>query len=173
MRRLLTLFAIVSLTSTLRALADDHTGVWKLNLQKSKLHFTVRSYLIKVELTDPMTQRLTFDIVTGDGKKYHQEVFRINDGKEHPSKGVGVPSGVSEIVSEDFTKVIQKRNGKTAFEMNVTFSPDGNSLSADVVGTDENGNPYRDVEVFERRGPNRPPITSRIDQFPPEFNPNR
>lgn len=150
MRPVLALIAIVSLGSALEA-ADASEITWKLNVEKSKLHNPVQSYLLKIELIAPKTHRLTWDIVSGDGTKRHQELVRIADGKEHVSEGMNVPAGTSEIVSEDFAKVIHKRDGKTVYQMTVIVASDGKSQQAAVTGVDGNGKPYQDLEVFDRQ----------------------
>lgn len=141
--------ATISLTVSL--MAGDITGTWKLNLEKSKLHNPVQSYLMKIDLTGPNTYRCVFDVVNAKGEKRHQEVIRISDGMEHPVEGVNVTAGRSEIVSHDLTKVIQKRNGKLFGEIDVEFTADGKMHKVTQTGTDDKGKPYKDLLVFERQ----------------------
>src|SRR5579859_5970693 len=101
MRRL-TVFALLALfaltLSAVTVMASDFTGTWKLNLAKSKPSNDLATQTMKIEQTGPNSYRTTIDGFLNSGKKEHQEVNRICDGKEHPAKGVGFKQeGATEI----------------------------------------------------------------------------
>jgi hypothetical protein len=62
MRLALTAVAALSFSMPLMA-ADPIVGTWKLNLEKSKLSYSLQSYLLKIEETAPSTYRTVVDIV--------------------------------------------------------------------------------------------------------------
>ena len=49
--------------------AEDLTGTWKLNVEKSKASSDVASETETIERTEPNTYRIVFEIVPKSGKK--------------------------------------------------------------------------------------------------------
>jgi hypothetical protein len=145
MRITLALFGLVSLTVMLSA--ADFTGTWVLNSAQST-STTIVSETMKIEQTGPNAYTTIIDAVLKSGEKRHQEINRMYDGKEHPSTGVGIPGGASEIcvmVNASTRKITQKRNGKLVSEFTTTVSPDGKTMNNRRI----TGN-MEEIQVFER-----------------------
>jgi hypothetical protein len=124
------LFVLV--LSTVTVMASDFTGTWKLNLAKSKPSNDLTSQTMKIEQTGPNAYRTTIDSVMNSGKKEHQEVNRICDGKEHATTGVGFKQeGATEICEQmgSNRKVTQKRDGKVVSEFTSIVSTDGKVMT--------------------------------------------
>src|SRR5579859_1817024 len=65
------------------AMAANFTGTWDANLKKSTGDIAnIASYKVKIEEIGPNAYRTTLDVVETSGKKHHQQVDRIYDGKE-------------------------------------------------------------------------------------------
>jgi hypothetical protein len=146
MRIALALFGIALVTVTLSA--ADFTGTWVLDSAKST-STPVVSETMKIEQTGPNSYKTIIDAVLKSGEKRHQEIDRIYDGKEHPSTGVGIPGGASEIcvmVNASTRKITQKRNGKLVSEFTTTVSPDGKTMNNRRM----TGN-MEEIQVFERQ----------------------
>jgi hypothetical protein len=113
--------------------ADPFDGTWKLNVEKSKMlpNTNIASRTMTISTTGSNGYRTTFDDVSKTGKKGHQVVNRILDGKEYPLTGEGVKEGDTQInqrVSESTRKIITKRNGITR-EITSTISADGKVMT--------------------------------------------
>jgi hypothetical protein len=128
--------------------SQDFTGTWQLNAAKSKSDTTV-SQTMKIEKAGSDTYKTTIDVVLKSGEKRHQEINRTYDGKEHPSTGVGAPSGAREIcqqVNPSTRKVTQKRDGKLFSEFTSTISSDGKVMTnRRITGNTE------EILVFEKQ----------------------
>ena len=142
-----------TISSAVTLMAADWAGTWKLNLEKSKIQNSTRPYAglasetMTISETGPNSYTTTIDTVSKSGEQRHREILRINDGKEHPAKGVGVKTeGVTEIsqqVNASTHKITQKRDGKVLDELTSVVSPDGKVMTNRWT----NG----DVLVFERQ----------------------
>jgi hypothetical protein len=86
------LLGTISIAVTL--MAADWAGTWKLNVEKSKVQGSrfaaFASATMTISETGPNSYTTTIDTVSKSGEQRHQEYLRINDGKEHPAKGVGL-----------------------------------------------------------------------------------
>ena len=105
--------------------AADFTGTWKLDPAKSRPGNALTSEMMSIEQTGPKTQRTTIDTVLKTGRKQHQQVTRIFDGKEHAATGVGFENEshaeICEQVDASTRTITQKRNGKVISVLRQSF----------------------------------------------------
>ena len=132
------------------ATAQDITGIWKLNLEKSKIqNKTIAAETIAIEQTGLSTYKNSLQVTWKSGTVTLQIRNRIFDGQEHPSRGMGFPAGESEtctIEGDGSRHVVQKVEGKVVLEYRSTVSPDGRTMTnlrKSAMG--------EDVFVFEKQ----------------------
>jgi hypothetical protein len=143
------LLGTISIAVTL--MAADFAGTWKLNLDKSKLQTNdLASETMTISQTGPNNYTTTIDTVSKSGEQRHTEIYRIDDGKEHPAKGVGIKADgateISQLVNASTRKITQKRDGKVVGEITSMLSSDGKLMT----NHRRNGK-VEDVLVFERQ----------------------
>ena len=140
------LLGFLCLSATM--VAADFIGTWKLNLAKSPGHDDMESQIMKIEQSGPNASRITIDVVFKSGQKQHEEINRIYDGKEHPTTGVGISKGGSEIcqyLDASTRKITQKRDGKVISEFTSTISAEGKVMTNHRTGSHEG------TAVFDRQ----------------------
>jgi hypothetical protein len=133
MRTALTAFAAFAFGFTLMA-ADPFVGIWKLNLEKSKLRKdnNLVSQTMTISPIGPNAFRTAIDSVLKSGQKGHFEINRTYDGKEHLEDGVGVDPGASQIcerIGDSMRKITFKMDGKVTGQMVSTISSDGKVMT--------------------------------------------
>jgi len=147
----ITLTVLAALLFSLTLMAADFTGTWKLNVEKSKIQNNdLASETMTISQAGPNSYTTTVDAVSKSGERRHTELYRIDDGEEHPAKGVGFKAeGVTETsqqVNVSTRKITQKRDGKVIGEITSTLSSDGK-----VMTNHRTNGKVHDVLVFERQ----------------------
>ena len=131
MRKAASFWAALLLGGT--AMAANFTGTWNANLKKSTGDIgNIASYKVQIEEIGPNTYRTTLDVVETSGKKIHQEVDRIYDGKErhvpingHMYKG----TEISEFTETGGRKITMKEDGKVVEVLLSSVSKDGKTMT--------------------------------------------
>lgn len=139
-----------------RAAADDPLiGTWKLNVAKSK--FTpgpgYKSQTLKYEPSANGGLKLTADIVDAQGKQLHDGYTAVYDGKEYP---MTAPSSNADTVKleriDAYTTVrTNKKDGKPTMIQKRTVSKDGKTMTVTTTGTDGQGRPLNNTQVYDRQ----------------------
>jgi len=82
-----------------------------------------------------------------------QVAFKL-DGKDYPQATIGaqtVRTVSQKLVDADTVEVIVKTGGKVISTATQTVSKDGKTLTHREKGTDAQGRPYSNIQVFERQ----------------------
>jgi len=129
-------------------MAADHTGTWKLNLQKSTLrNANLASETLTIEKTGPTSFRTTIDDTLISGEKLHRVYDRTYDGKERSASGPGITpsSEICEFVIGKARRITMKTNGNITTIIDSIVSADGQTLTN--LREDAQG---ADVMVYDR-----------------------
>ena len=147
------LVAAVSVFAATATAVGQHSGVWKLNLAKSKYS------------PEPGPKELTETIVlsrnrykvdangtAADGKPMHIEFDAKFDGKEY--RMIGVPWADTlavKWIDADTPQIIQKKDGQVTMIITCAVSTNGKTRTCTLKGTDEEGRKVNNVVVFDRQ----------------------
>jgi hypothetical protein len=141
-------------------LPNDHlTGLWRLNLAKSKFDpadMAPKSDQARVTVTTAGVKVQT-DGVNAQGKPTHSEYMAKFDGKDYPWTGTvdGKPNTDQDAVSwkqiDDWTyDVTNKLKGKVTSTMHIVISKDGKSGTGTITGTGPQGQAVKHTAVYEK-----------------------
>jgi hypothetical protein len=149
------------LVFTANLLAQDYSGTWVANIEKSKFGDSPhKSYVMKVEKIGPDTFLQTIDEVYLDGRERHQQFARIYDGKEHPiyddgKEHPGVPKGLTQICTpvDPLTRhIVVKQNGKVVLTIDSKMAPDRKTMINQMTYPAQDGaEAGGQTHVFERQ----------------------
>jgi hypothetical protein len=143
---------VASLVTTVFA-ADNITGTWKLNLQKSE--YTPgpppKSLTSRVEVMGD-TVNFTFDGYDFTGKATVPDELSIKlDGKDYPIADDPTRDTVAMKKIDDYTiEETNKKDGKVTTITRTVYSRDGKSRTATTTGMNAQGQKVNDVAVFDR-----------------------
>jgi hypothetical protein len=128
---------------------NGFTGTWKLNLAKSKIAPGPPPQSVTITFAPDGTT--TLDFVNKDGKAEHYS-YPWSGGKEVPVTGEGLENTtVIDSIQGRTKDNIVKTNGKVVRKSHDALSPDGQSFTATVDATDEQGRSVHSVEVYEKQ----------------------
>src|SRR5215831_11086523 len=143
-----------ALTITVVA-ADNFTGTWKLNLQKSQYDPgpPPRSLTSRVEIMGD-TANFTFDGYDSSGKAISPAEIMIKlDGKDYPIEGDPTRDTISMKKIDDYTiEETNKKGGKVTTITRTVYAKDGKSRTATTTGTAADGQKVNNVGFFDRLG---------------------
>lgn len=144
--------AILALSLFLGSAEDPFSGVWALNLSKSKLSPPLpKSQIVRVE-SNTSGIRISEELVTGEGERMTITVDAKFDGKDYPIKGSPFADAVSYQRVDRFTiKGIGKKDGKAIMHETVVVSPDGKTMTGTYSGTDATGRQVTAIAVFDKQ----------------------
>lgn len=147
------LVAAVSVFAATATAGDQHSGVWKLNLAKSKYNPGPGPK----ELTETIAlsrNRYKVDAngTAADGKPMHIEFDAKFDGKEYPMIGVPWADTLAvKWIDADTPQIIQKKDGQVTMIITCAVSTNGKTRTCTLKGTDEEGRKVNNVVVFDRQ----------------------
>lgn len=144
--------AFLALSLIFQAEADPFSGVWKLNLSKSKLTPPIpKSQTARVD-AGASGIRISEEIVSDTGERMNISVDAKFDGKDYPIKGSPFADSVSYQRIDRFTiKGVGKKAGKVIMHETVVISPDGKTMTGTYSGTDTSGKQFTAVAIFEKQ----------------------
>jgi hypothetical protein len=128
-------------------------GTWVLNVAKSKydpgppLKSQTRTYLAV-----PGGFRFTSDAVNSAGEKIHVEFTAVFDRKYHAL--TGSPTADSIMVKQVGTNTVESTQKKGTNVVQIsqrTVSKDGKTLTVESRGTNADGKPFTNVEIFDKK----------------------
>jgi hypothetical protein len=127
--------------------AADYSGTWVANIEKSQLGTPPpKSYVMKVEKTEPSAFLVTVDEVGADGKETHQQFTRTYDGKAYPAGRKGATETCTQV--DPLTRhIVGKNNGKVTYEIDAKMAPDGKTMITHQTYFAPDGQ-TREVRVF-------------------------
>jgi hypothetical protein len=151
-------FAIVMLLTVLTlfvatAAADQASGTWKMNAEKSKYSPgpPTKSLTVVVE-SDENNYKLEATGTDGDGKPIHVQYSAQFDGKDYPATGVANADSVSvRRIDANTVETVQKRDGKVMMTITSTVSKDGKTRTSTWSGKNAEGKDVHNVVVFDRK----------------------
>jgi len=143
----------VAVLATTVFAADNFTGTWKLNLQKSE--YTPgpppTSLTSRVEVMGD-TISFTFDGYDFTGKAIVPGELSIKlDGKDYPIADDPTRDIVAMKKIDDYTiEETNKKDGKVTTITRTVYSRDGKSRTATTTGMNAQGQKVNNVAVFDR-----------------------
>ena len=96
--------------------------------------------------------KVTFDTVEAKGNSSRGEYTATYDGKDSPVKGVPEADVVSmKRIDASTTERTWKKAGKVTNTARRVVSKDGKTLTITSKGTNAQGQPVNDVEVYDKQ----------------------
>jgi hypothetical protein len=144
---------IVALAWSLAAAADQHSGTWKMNPEKSKYSPgpAAKSVNLKIE-ADENHVKINAEGVDGNGNPTHVQYDAKFDGKDYPATGLPVGDTVSvKRINASTIQSTQKKDGKTVMTVTSVVSKDGKTRTSTFKGTDAQGHSVNNVVVYDKQ----------------------
>ncbi len=133
--------------------ADNFTGTWKLNLEKSQYDPgpPPRSLTSRVDIMGDMAN-FTFDGYDSNGKAIEPAELSIKlDGKDYPIADDPTRDTVSMRKIDDYTmEETNKKGGKITTVVRTVYAKDGKSRTQTTTGTNAQGQKVNNVAFFDR-----------------------
>ena len=133
--------------------SDPIIGTWQLNQQKSKFfpgpppQSQTRTYVAD---RDRIT--MSAEGVDAKGNPTQQEWSAKYDGKDYPVANSPTFNSISmKRVDESTVTSTSKKDGRIVSSATRVISKDGKELRITVQGTNDKGEPFTNVMVFDRR----------------------
>jgi hypothetical protein len=131
---------------------DPVVGTWQLNLQKSTFapgpapKSQTNTYVREGDLVT-----MTAEGVDAKGNRISQEWSAKYDGNDYPVTGSSMFDSVALKREKDAVVATRKKNGKVVSTATRVISEDGKEMRVTTKGTNEKGEPFTYVMVFDRR----------------------
>lgn len=147
---LASLFGTVLLCSCTSA--DPFSGVWKLDLEKSKLPAPLpQGQTVHIQV-DGMSIHVQEEIVSNKGERVTITGDARFDGKDYPIKGSDFADSVAyQRLDRSTIKGAGKKAGKVVVNETVVLSRDAKTLTTTYSGTDASGKQATYVAVFHKQ----------------------
>lgn len=156
-----TLLAILALAvclvapTLMKADTSAFVGTWKLNLEKSKYppNMTPKSLTRTITADgDKVTYSFEGEAAVGSAIKYS---FTVQyDGKDNAISGTG-PFGADHValklVNSHMTEGTLKKGDKVVSTVHTTVSHDGKTATVSGKGTDKDGKPIKQAQVYDKQ----------------------
>jgi hypothetical protein len=133
--------------------AEPVAGTWKLNPSKSKYSPgpAAKSATFTYEETANGIRR-TGETINDDGTRTSFEYAAKYDGADYPVKGWDVVDAISlKRVNERTTEATLKKSGKEVRTARRVLSEDGKTLTITSTGTNEKGQKFKNVAVYNKQ----------------------
>ena len=141
-----------AIAAALLAADDPFSGVWRLNIAKSKIAPPVpRSHTSTID-ADAEGVRVREEIVNENGEQVTVTFEAKFDGKDYPVTGSVLADTVAfrRIDPHTITAVV-KKGGKVVLSETEAVSKDGKILSGTYSATDASGKTITGVAVLEKQ----------------------
>ena len=135
------------------AAADQHTGTWKMNPQKSKYSPgpAPKSVTVKIE-ADEKSIKVDAETTNADGSTLHVQYDAKFDGKDYPVTGVPNADMVSvKRIGADTIESTLKKGGQGVTTVTSVVSKDGKTRTSTFKGKDPQGNDVNNVVVLDKQ----------------------
>jgi len=143
---------VLTLTVTTAA-ADQLSGTWKMNSEKSKYSPgpAPKDLTVVVE-SDENNYKLDATGTDGDGKPMHVQYSAKFDGKDYPATGIANADAVSlKRIDASSIETLQKKDGKVVMTITTKVSKDGKTRTSTWHGKNAEGKDVHNVVVFDKR----------------------
>jgi hypothetical protein len=145
---------ITALTLTVTtAAADQLSGTWKMNPEKSKYSPgpAPKDLTVAVE-SDENNYKLDASGTDGDGKPMHVQYSAKFDGKDYPATGIANADAVSlKRIDANTIEILQKKDGKVVMTITTKVSKDGKTRTSTWHGKNAEGKDVHNVVVFDKQ----------------------
>src|SRR5499425_1720578 len=145
---------IIALTPTVTtAAADQQSGTWKMNSEKSKYSpGPAPKELTVVVESDENNYKLDATGTDGDGKHMHVQYSAKFDGKDYPATGIANADAVSlKRIDASSIETLQKKDGKVVMTITTKVSKDGKTRTSTWHGKNAEGKDVHNVVVFDKQ----------------------
>ncbi|HYK90032.1 MAG TPA: hypothetical protein VE398_14755 [Acidobacteriota bacterium] len=144
--------AFLAVSLFLMAGEDPFSGVWQLNLSKSKIPPPIPKSQIARVHAGPSGIRISEEVVSETGERLTITVDAKFDGKDYPVNGSPYADTVSYQRVNRFTiKGVGKKAGRVIMNETVVVSPDNKTMTGTYSGADTSGKSVTAVAVFDRQ----------------------
>jgi hypothetical protein len=145
---------IVALSWNLAAAAaDQHSGTWKMNPEKSKYSPgpAAKSVNLTIE-ADESHIKINAEGVDGNGNPTHVQYDAKFDGKDYPATGLPAGDSVSvKRINADTIQATMKKGGKVMMTVSSVVSKDGKTRTSTFKGKDAQGKDVHNVVVYDKQ----------------------
>jgi hypothetical protein len=149
----ITALLVVLAFSAMTAVADKHSGTWKMNSAKSKYSPgpAAKSITLKVD-SDENGIKIDSEVTDGDGNTTHVQYDAKFDGKDYAVTGLPYGDKVAVKRVDENTVVSTIKKGD-AVVMTVTskVSADGKTRTSTFDGKDAQGHAVHNVVVYDKQ----------------------
>jgi hypothetical protein len=135
------------------AAADQLSGTWKMNPEKSKYSPgpAPQSLTVVVE-SDNDNYKIDATGIGGDGTSTHAQFSAKFDGKDYPATGLTNADTVSvKRVNANTVETSQKKDGKVVMTITTTVAKDGKTRTSTYRGKNAQGKDVYNVVVFDKQ----------------------
>ncbi len=135
------------------AAADQHSGTWKMNPDKSKYSPgpAPKNTTIKIEADDTGV-KINADGTNADGSELHVQYDAKFDGKDYPVTGIPYADMVSvKRVGADTIVSTMKKGGQVVMTVTSKVSKDGKTRTSTFKGKDAEGHDVLNVVVSDKQ----------------------
>ena len=149
---MVTLLAALTLAVTAAA-ADQHSGTWKMNPDKSKYSPgpAPKNTTITIE-SDDKGVKINAEGTNADGGALHVQYDTKFDGKDYPVAGVPYADTVSvKRVGADTIVSTMKKGGHAVMTVTSKVSKDGKTRTSTFKGKDAEGHDVLNVVVSDKQ----------------------
>jgi hypothetical protein len=156
MRRLLAKGLVALAITTIAALgADNSTGTWKLNVEKSKYTpapMPVKTLTVIREASDGGV-KVTITGEQADGTPINASYTTKFDGKDVQITGNAPYDtiAIKQVNANTFTDTRKKTDGKYQATARTAISNGGKTMTTTTTGTNSEGVPFTSVFVFDKQ----------------------
>jgi len=135
------------------AAADQASGTWKMNAEKSKYSPgpAPKSLTVVVECDDN-NYKIDATGTDGDGKPMHVQFSAKFDGTDYPATGAPNVDTVSvKRIDASTIETVQKKDGKVMMTITSVVSKDGKTRTSTWHGKNAEGKDVHNVVVFDKQ----------------------
>jgi len=146
------LITVLTLNVT-SAAADQLSGKWKMNPEKSKYSPgpAPKDLTVVVE-SDENNYKLDASGTDGEGKPTHVQYSAKFDGKDYPATGIPNADAVSlKRIDASTIETLQKKDGKVVMTITTKVSKDGKTRTSTWHGKNAEGKDVHNVVVFDKQ----------------------
>jgi hypothetical protein len=133
--------------------ADQHSGTWKMNPDKSKYSPgpAPKSTTLEID-ADEKGVKIDAEIVKADGSPAHVQYDAKFDGKDYPVTGIPYADAVSvKRIDANTIEATMKNGGQVTMTGITKLSKDGKTRTSTFKGKDAEGHDVHNVVVSDKQ----------------------
>src|SRR5438132_3648200 len=147
------LLLVVLALAVTAAAADQHSGTWKMNPDKSKYSPgpAPKNTTVTVE-ADDKSVKINAQGSNADGSELHVQYDAKFDGKDYPVTGLAYADTVSvKRIGADTIEYTMKKGGQVMMTVTSNVSQDGKTRTSTFKGKDADGHDVLNVVVSDKQ----------------------